>query len=120
MKQATLLMLATLATACVGPPTGPAPRYIGTATPTTPGPLCPASTASAQVREGQIVFAPDEGTWLLDGLVNKDGTTTADKTRPGVNKQPWETTFIGKWTPFAMNGTYKTPRCTYTVALTAR
>lgn len=109
-----------LLTACAAPSTGPAHRYIGTATPTTPGPLCQASRAEAQIRNGQIILSPDEGTWVLDGLVSSDGAVSADKAVEGFNKQPWETTFQGHWTPLSLTGTYKTPRCTFTLALNAR
>jgi hypothetical protein len=106
--------------ACAAPGAGPAHRYIGTTNPSTPGPLCPASKAEAQIRDGQIILAPDEGTWVLDGLVSSDGTVSADKTIQGTNKQAWITAFQGHWTPTSITGTYTTPRCTFSIFLNAR
>lgn len=110
----------TFLAACTSPAVGPAHRYIGSATPSTPSPLCPASKVEAQIRDGQIILAPNEGTWVLDGLVSSDGTVAADKTIQGINKQAWITSFQGRWTPTSVIGTYTTPRCTFAIALNAR
>jgi hypothetical protein len=104
-------------TACTNSKSAPARRYIGTATPSTPGPLCSASRAEAQIRDGKIILAPDEGTWILYGLVSEDGTVSADKTQQAASKQPWETTFDGHWTSAAVTGTYTTPRCSFAIVL---
>ena len=116
------LLAASILAACAAPAplTATARRYIGTATPSTPGPLCPSSTAEAQVRNGEFIFAPNEGTWVLQGILTPDGSVAADRTIPGVDKRPWQTTFDGRWTPATVIGTYKTPRCSFAVSLTAR
>lgn len=93
-------------------------RYIGAVTPTTPGPLCPATRGVAKVKDSIITFTPDEGTWVLQGSLEPDGTLSADRSQIGVNKQPWETTLEARWTLTSITGTYKTPRCNYTVTLT--
>ena len=117
-RSALLLTLLAMA-ACGAPPTTPGGRYLGTATPFAASPLCRASKAEAQIKDGTLILAPDEGTWILEGLLNTDGTVSADKTQQGANKQPWVTTFEGHWTPTSITGTYKTPRCTFTIGLEA-
>ena len=111
------LVLTLSLTTCGTPATTPTGRYIGSATPRTPGPLCESSKATAQIRNSVVIFTPDDGTWILEGLANPDGTLTADHSRIGVNKQPYDTTFEAHWTPTTITGTYKTPRCTFTVDL---
>jgi hypothetical protein len=117
IKLLTPVLALAAIVACAGPTTSPARRYIGTATPSTVGPLCPPSKAEAQVREGTIILAPDEGTWVLLGLVSPGGDVSAEKTEQSANKQPWTTTFDGHWTPTTIKGTYTTPRCTFVIDL---
>ena len=92
-------------------------RWIGPVTPTTPGKTCTPSTGVAQVTDGKVTFAPDQGTWVLLGTLSADGTILAEHTRPGADKQPYSTTLDAKWTPGLITGTYTTPRCTFTVSL---
>ena len=101
-------------------PSGPTTRFTGAITPTTPGPLCPASKASLQIKDKSIVFAPDEGTWILTGTLAPENTLTADKSRVAANNQIYDTTFEGRLSPGKITGTYKTPRCLYSVVLTSR
>ena len=101
-------------------PSGPTSRFTGAVTPTTPGPLCPASRASLQIKDGSVVFSPDEGTWILTGTLAPDNTLTADKSRVASNNQVYDTTFEGRLSPGKISGTYKTPRCSYNVVLTSR
>ena len=81
--------------------------------------MCPSSKGSAVVQEDRFQFAPDEGVWILDGIINPNGTVTADRARAATNKQPYITTFEGQWTPTTVTGTYKTPKCSYSVNLNA-
>ncbi len=103
--------------ACASSPPTPTGRYLGVVTPTNPGPICTPSKAVAQIRDGIVIFAPDEGTWILDGVANADGTLTADHARQAPSHQLYATTLEARWTTETVSGTYKTPRCTYTVAL---
>lgn len=98
----------------------PATRFTGTLTSTSASPLCPPSKASLQIREKDIIFAPDEGTWILTGTLAPDNSLIADKSRIGSNNQLYDTTFEGRLAQDKITGTYKTPRCTFNVALTGR
>jgi hypothetical protein len=117
IKLLTPALALAAVTACAGPTTSPSRRYIGTATPSKIAPLCSPSKAEAQVRQDTIILAPDEGTWILQGLLSPDGRVSADKTEQAANKQPWSTSFVGHWTPTTINGTYTTPRCTFSIEL---
>lgn len=93
-------------------------RWIGPLTPATPGPACPATTGVAQITADRVIFTPDEGTWVLNGAMAPDGTIKAERTRPAADKQPYDTTLEAKRDGDEVTGTYRTPRCTYTVRLT--
>ena len=110
----TALLLAAAACSTAATPTG---RYLGTSTPTALSSMCQPSKAVAQIRDGVVIFAPDEGTWVLEGAANPNGNLTADHSRIGANNQPYDTSFEANWTPTTITGTYKTPRCTYHVEL---
>ena len=113
---ATALLLPMAACGTASPtPTG---RYIGPVTPTTTSEFCQPSKGVLQIRAQIVIFTPDEGTWILDGIANPDGTLTADHSRVTPSKQIYDTTLEARWTPQTITGTYKTPRCTYTVTLT--
>lgn len=92
-------------------------RYVGPVTPNTPGPQCQPSRALLQVRGANLFFAPDEGTWVLDGTLAPNGHIEAAKTRPVNANTTYETTFEGQLTADAVTGLYKTPRCTSMVSL---
>ena len=113
----------TLLTACSTAPATPPQltgRWIGPVIPTTTGRLCTPSQGVAQIKNGAVIFAPDEGTWILNGTATPDGILSADKIGQGVNKQPFPTTLEARWTDTTISGTYKTPRCTFDVRLTRR
>lgn len=111
-----LLLLA----ACGSSVGGASGRWIGLLTAAPPNPDCPATTGVAQIKDGHLVFTPDEGTWVLTGIATQDGTVAAERVRPGANKQPYVTSLSGTWTPTTLTGTYTTPRCTFTVQLVHR
>jgi len=115
-----LILAATLAVAACGIPSRRADRWTGPLTPTTPGPNCTPTRGMLQVTNGAVLFAPDEGTWLLNGTATPDGRIHADRSQPGTNAQAYETYLDGKWSADAVTGTYTTPRCTYTVQLSRR
>jgi len=100
---------------------GPTPdadgRWFGTLTPAPAKPGCDASRASLVLRRTVVLFTPDEGTWTLEGHAAPDGSLTAERSGAGANKQPFATAFNGQVTPAGINGTYTTPRCTFSVAL---
>lgn len=112
--RAAILAAALLAACTIDTTQG---RYVGTATPDRPGPLCTPSRSTLQIApNGVVTFAPDEGTWLLNGILVSD-SITADRTTQGPNRQPYETTLTATRTNDTITGAYKTPRCTYTIAL---
>ncbi len=117
MKRWLVLLAVSLAACTKTVSVEPSHRYVGTATPSRPGPLCPTTKAEAQVRDGVMLLAPDDGTWTLQGSLAADGTVAADKTIQAASKQPWTTMFQGRWTPTDITGTYTTPRCTFSIAL---
>lgn len=114
MKQLAAMLVGLAACTLQSSPTT---RFTGTVTPTSSGPLCPSSKASLQIREQTIIFAPDEGTWVLTGTLSPDNSLIADKSRIGSNNQIYDTTFEGRLVQDKITGTYKTPRCTFIVAL---
>ena len=113
------LALMPLLAACATPST-PQGRWIGTVTPAAPSALCQPSRGVAMLRDGQVTFTPDEGTWVLDGTATKDGAMQATRDREGAgsSRQTWSTRLQARWTTAAVTGTYTTPRCAYNVALT--
>lgn len=112
-------VLALLLLAACGVRSRPELRWIGDVTPTASAPGCTTTRGVLQMREGDVVFAPDEGTWLLYGTATP-GKLDAAASRIGADKKLYETTLQATWTETAVNGTYTTPRCTYKVALTRR
>ena len=92
-------------------------RWIGPVTPETGSSACRPSRGIAQITGTDILFAPDEGTWVLRGTIRDNGQVSAERTRLGADKAPFQTTFEGTRTADAITGRYVTPRCTYTVAL---
>lgn len=112
-----MLLLAPLA-ACSSLTPAPTLRYAGPVTPTTQGRTCVETRGVAIIRADHVLFAPDNGTWTLDGATNPDGTLTAEHASPGLQHQPYETRLEATLTPTTLTGTYTTPRCTYKVQLT--
>lgn len=112
-----LILLATLA-ACTAPAGDVSGRWIGPLTATPANPACPNTRGIAQVKANALIFAPDEGTWILEGAVTPNGAVTASHTRQGANKRSYITHLAATLTPESLVGTYTTPSCTYAVRLT--
>ena len=92
-------------------------RYLGTTTPDRATNLCIPSRSTLQIApDGVVTYAPDEATWILKGTITNE-TITADRVTQGPNRQPYETTLTATRSNDTITGTYKTPRCTYTVTL---
>lgn len=115
MRTQPLLPVLLLA-ACATPAT-PDARYVGPLTPIAPSDQCKPGRAVLRLRDGKVLFTPDEATWSLTGTVTPDGALNAERTQPGANRQPYTTRLTGTWTLQAATGAYTTPRCAYTVAL---
>ena len=118
-NRTSLVALVSLLTACART-NGPDGFYSGPLIPVQPAQACEASRATLQIRGDSVIFVPSEGTWVLQGATNADGTITADRSQVGVNKQVFETTFEARRTGDAVAGTYTTPKCRFRVALTRR
>ncbi len=87
-------------------------------TPTSGEPQCTASRGVLTVRDGNVTFAPDEGTWVLTGKAGPS-TLEASKSRNTSDKKLYETKLEAHWTPTNVAGTYTTPRCTFHVELSS-
>lgn len=96
---------------------GPTQRWIGDLTAPNPA-NCPTTRGVLLLKAGQATFAPSEGTWVLLGAVNDDGTIEADRDRRVSNTATYETKLVARRTEAAVVGTYTTPRCSYRVNLT--
>ena len=107
-----------LALAACGIRDRPELRYQGQITPTAPSSRCTPTNATASIRDGEITFAPDEGTWILQGKAEAD-TLSAHRSRPTPDHKSYDTAFKAQWTQAAIHGTYTTPFCTYRVDLTS-
>ena len=101
-------------------PSHVAGRWIGPVTPAKPSETCKPTRGMAQIERDQVIFAPDEGTWILHGTVDAGGDITAERLTTGANRQPYETRLVAKRTPDLVTGTYTTPRCTFSVSLNRR
>ena len=106
-----LAVTTLLLTACSQ--TTPNLRYTGTLTPAKPSPSCQPSRATLTLRDGQVVFTPNEGIWILTGTAQPGGTLTAQHAAIGADKKPFSTTLTATWSPTTAEGTYLTPRCTF-------
>jgi hypothetical protein len=116
MTRRLLLALPLLAIGC-DVHSRPQLRWVGQVTPTTSAPGCTATRGVLLMRQNDVVFTPDEGTWTLYGNA-KPGALTAAASRIGADKKPYDTSLDATWTEAAVNGTYTTPRCSYKVTLT--
>ena len=92
-------------------------RWVGQLTPLANAAECPASRGVLLLREGQVTFAPDEGTWVLTGAA-KPGTLEASEARLTPDHKNYETKLEARWSETEVSGTYRTPRCSYKVSLT--
>ena len=93
-------------------------RWIGPLTPTgANNPTCSQSTAVAQIDNGHITFAPDQGTWILRGTITEEGRISAEHFRLGADRQPFSTTLKATLTGNTITGTYMTPRCSFTLKM---
>jgi hypothetical protein len=115
----TLLAALALASCSAASPK-PSGRWVGPVTPTTTGKTCVATRGMMQITAPSVIFAPDDGTWILNGSIEPDGAILADRTQIGANKEPYETSLTAHWTPEAVTGEYTTPRCKYAVRLTRK
>ena len=79
--------------------------------------VCDPPARAELTRKGKaILFLPNSGTIVLSGL--QDGAIiTATKTMVGADKKPYKQVFNGHLQDQAIQGTYETARCRYTVLL---
>jgi hypothetical protein len=109
-------LLVLLAASACGVHNRPQLRWIGQLTPTADAAHCPSSRGVLLLREGKVSFAPDEGTWVLEGTAGP-GTLQATRTRFTPDHKTYETKLDAHWTESAVQGTYTTPLCSYRVDL---
>jgi len=110
------LLLLPLAHCAAGLPA----RFTGPLTPRA-GVCDAAGRAVLTLHDDFVAFAPQEGTLILSGKLQADGTISAHwspANGPAHAAMGWTLTARVS-PPSTINGTYVTPRCTYTVYLTA-
>ena len=78
---------------------------------------CPRTNGTLVIQQGKVVFAPDDGTWTLDGTLN-GASVEADKSRPSFDHKIFATDLKATVTDTKALGTYSTPTCKYNVDLT--
>jgi hypothetical protein len=78
---------------------------------------CPKTRGTLIIQRDDVVFAPDDGTWTLDGKVS-GSAVSASNSRPSFDHKTFATELKGTMTDKQVLGTYSTPSCTYTVDLT--
>lgn len=116
MTRAAILLPLALAACSIGVKDRPEMRWIGALTPAANPARCPASRGVLVLRGSQFTFAPDEGTWVLEGKANADALN-ATRTRPGADHKPFTTELKARWTDTSVKGTYTTPFCDFAVDL---
>lgn len=78
---------------------------------------CPNTHATLIIQDDEVAFAPDDGTWVLQGYV-RDGSIEANRSRPSFDHKMFTTKLKATQTDAKIVGTYTTPACTYAVDLT--
>lgn len=79
---------------------------------------CPSTKATLTANDTDAVFSPSEGTWTLSGQI-RDGKVEFTRSRPGVEHRTYSTALNARIVGDVVSGTYRTPACTYSVAMTA-
>jgi hypothetical protein len=81
----------------------------------------PPSRAALQIHDSFVQFTPNEGTLILTGRQAANGTITASWVPPSTQAHTGTFTLIAhpRAGGDALDGTYTTPRCTYTLHLSA-
>lgn len=110
---ASLALLALAACAA-----GPGGRWVGPVTPETPSDACRPSRGVLTARDGKALFAPNEGTVVLEGTLAPDGSVRAERNAPGADKKPFPQAFEARLDGDRVIGTLSTPRCRHRVELT--
>lgn len=98
--------------------TGPGGRWVGPVTPEAPSAACQPGRGVLTARDGKALFAPNEGTVVLEGTLASDGTVRAERNAPGADKKPFLQVFEGRLEGDRVTGTLSTPRCRHRVELT--
>ena len=80
------------------------------------GSACPPTDATLVVQNNQVVFAPENSTWLLTGRA-ENGSIEATATRPSFDHKTYSTSLRVTVDAAAVSGTYMSPYCTYEVSL---
>ena len=102
-------------TACA---TGPGGRWVGSVTPEAPSAVCQSGRGVLTARDGKALFAPNEGTVVLEGTLAPDGAVRTERNAPGADKKPFPHVLEARLEGDRVTGTLSTPRCRYRVELT--
>lgn len=98
--------------------TGPGGRWVGPVTPETPSDVCQTTRGVLTARDGKALFAPNEGTVVLEGTLAPDGAVRAERNAPGADKKPFPQVLEARLRDDRVTGTLSTPRCRHRVELT--
>lgn len=109
MRGAVLLMVLSACTVS----DVPRMRYLGMMVPDTVSPLCKTARAFLQIRNGTMLFIPNEGTWKVEGEAQPNGVLEGGRSESGVDKKTYDTRFNGHWSQDRAEGVYLTPRCRF-------
>jgi len=114
-RAALSLSFAALVASCA---TGRPDHFAGSLQPQA-GTCDPPSRAALTLNDAHVVFTPHEGVVALDGVLAADGSIRATTLSNGMDRTPYRQTFVGSLAGDRVTGSYTTPRCRYTVTLTA-
>ena len=108
-------MTAVLALAACGAKLTAETRYVGDVTPQ--GACGDKSHGTLTTQGGKFAFTPNDGVLLLRGGVAADGTAVGELATQGADRKAFVMALNAKVSDEHVDGTYITPRCTFTVTL---
>lgn len=76
-----------------------------------------AQMASLTFTGSKVLFAPTQGVLILPGTIDPAGHITAGSILPGATHSGYPVHFEGQRKGNEVNGTYRTPRCTYAIRM---
>ena len=103
-----------MATAACSVQHRPKTQYSGFLTSTASS--CPKKHGTLTIQRDDAVFAPEDGTWILEGKA-VGNVVEANQSRPSFDHKTYATQLKATLTDTRATGTYVTPTCNYAVDL---